>query len=548
MSSAPNVFTCYAREDAAVCAPLISALADWGVASWHADEPEHAGGITERAQAAISGCDLFLRVCTYHTPKSYWMSLETGAFLSIQAEERKSEQQTNRVLINLILDPDYQRMPFDASAVVIDAGHLPPPAWTRQLRTALGLPALDDPTAAALAKAIQTQVAAQAGTRRGQMTRRRALQLGAGAVALAAVGSSGALWLTHRPPQLHNYSVPLTPAATGADVLWSFQTGDKIQGGPALAGTTLYIGSLDGNLYALDTSNKGKQLWRFNANGPIYATPIAANGIVYCERNVNDALGNRFFALDAATGNELWETGTILAYLPPIVTGGKLYLEGYVTDPSLLRILDAKTGEDLKIPETRATMFCGLRLGGDLLYTAGQNPDTNQYFLFALRLSDGQPAWQAPIGEAIRSTPAYGDGRVYIGSTDHHVYCFDAQSGKALWQRDIGAAIRAPGTFNAGVVYIGNEAGTLTALDAATGTPTWTFQTGDYIEHAPAIAHGRLYFGSGDHSVYALDLTGKRVASYATHGAIVYGSPVVGGDGTVYVGTTDRYIYALKLG
>ncbi|MDQ7826938.1 MAG: PQQ-binding-like beta-propeller repeat protein [Candidatus Eremiobacteraeota bacterium] len=63
---------------------------------------------------------------------------------------------------------------------------------------------------------------------------------------------------------------------------------------------------------------------------------------------------------------------------------------------------------------------------------------------------------------------------------------------------------------------------------------------------SPAIASdGTLYVGSYDKKLYALSASGTPLWSFST-GGIITSSPVVGSDGTVYVGSQDTYLYALS--
>jgi outer membrane protein assembly factor BamB/beta-lactamase regulating signal transducer with metallopeptidase domain len=81
----------------------------------------------------------------------------------------------------------------------------------------------------------------------------------------------------------------------------------------------------------------------------------------------------------------------------------------------------------------------------------------------------------------------------------------------------------------------------------ATGKKRWSFQTGDNVESTPVIgADGTLYVGSGDDCVYAIDgVHGAKKWAFHT-GATVMSSPAVGSDGTVYVGSEDGNVYALS--
>jgi outer membrane protein assembly factor BamB len=82
-------------------------------------------------------------------------------------------------------------------------------------------------------------------------------------------------------------------ASTGAP-LWSFATGDAIyRSSPAVANGVVYVGSAHGNYYALSAST-GAQLWNFNFGFDTYAPPVVSNGVVYL--GVWDAPGGHVYA------------------------------------------------------------------------------------------------------------------------------------------------------------------------------------------------------------------------------------------------------------
>src|SRR5258706_483792 len=62
---------------------------------------------------------------------------------------------------------------------------------------------------------------------------------------------------------------------------WTFVTGGDIFSSPAIdAEGTIYVGSLDGRLYAIDT--KGQLKWSFQTMGAIWSSPaIGRDGTVY---------------------------------------------------------------------------------------------------------------------------------------------------------------------------------------------------------------------------------------------------------------------------
>src|SRR5689334_6411041 len=86
-------------------------------------------------------------------------------------------------------------------------------------------------------------------------------------------------------------------------VRWSFKTQDAIEGSPIVAADTVYVGSLDGKLYALDLKS-GQKKWEYQTGG-IKTAAAARDGAVY----VGDIKGT-FHCIDAATGKKRWTVAT----------------------------------------------------------------------------------------------------------------------------------------------------------------------------------------------------------------------------------------------
>jgi outer membrane protein assembly factor BamB len=63
-------------------------------------------------------------------------------------------------------------------------------------------------------------------------------------------------------------------------MLWRFTAGDEIASSPAVSGNTVYVGSNDGKIYAVNATT-GKQLWNVSTGGKIGSSPALANGMLY---------------------------------------------------------------------------------------------------------------------------------------------------------------------------------------------------------------------------------------------------------------------------
>lgn len=147
----------------------------------------------------------------------------------------------------------------------------------------------------------------------------------------------------------------------------------------------------------------------------------------------------------------------------------------------------------------------------------------------AARAESGETAWTAYTGGAVRFSPEFEDGRLFVGSGDGHVYSFEAATGRALWRFRAAAANRTilvhgkllsnwpvgSGVLvNGGTVYaaagITSYDGTrIYALDAATGEIEWqnnssgelageTRATGISVQGHLLLHKKKLYMAGGN--------------------------------------------------
>ena len=166
--------------------------------------------------------------------------------------------------------------------------------------------------------------------------------------------------------------------------------------------------------------------------------------------------------------------------------------------------------------------------------------------LYAFNAQTGAEVWSAPTSFYIDSSPAVANGVVYVGSTDSNLYAFNAQTGAQLWKAPTGSYIStsSPAVAN-GVVYVGSTDSNLYAFNAQTGAQLWKAPTGSYIDSSPAVAHGVVYVGSEDHNLYAFNAkTGVQLWKAPT-GSYIDSSPAVA-NGVVYVGSDDDNLYAFN--
>jgi outer membrane protein assembly factor BamB len=115
-------------------------------------------------------------------------------------------------------------------------------------------------------------------------------------------------WSEFHRPNMHRwnpYEDVLSVNNVGSlSLKWSYTTGSWVDSSPAVVDGVLYIGSADGNLYALN-ANTGARLWRYTTGDEVFSSPAVVNGVVYF-----GSQGYHVYALNAETGALLWSCET----------------------------------------------------------------------------------------------------------------------------------------------------------------------------------------------------------------------------------------------
>ncbi|MEX0736302.1 MAG: PQQ-binding-like beta-propeller repeat protein [Bacteroidota bacterium] len=300
------------------------------------------------------------------------------------------------------------------------------------------------------------------------------------------------------------------------EVRWAFPTDGPVRSSPAIVIGTVFVGSGDGNLYALDLAS-GKKKWAFDAGSAIHSSPAVTNESVFFTTR-NGAL----VALRTGNGTQLWKF-QMGADLP-----NRWAYDYYQSSPAVVN--------------------------GSVLVGGG---DGN---LYSIDVKTGEEQWRFRAPARIRSSPAVDGGIVVVGDFAGHVYGIDLSSGRQLWKfdtegaalykEDFGfdrSAIVSSASIHNGVVTVGGRDGFLYALSLKDGKERWRFNHDiSWVLTSPAISNGLAFAGSSDgRFVHAVDhQTGKEVWRFKTRGP-VWGSPTVCGD-VVYFGDYDGYLYSVE--
>lgn len=311
------------------------------------------------------------------------------------------------------------------------------------------------------------------------------------------------------------------------DVKWTFHTHGEVVSSPAIVDGVVYVGSNDGNLYAIDQETGAKK-WAFATQGRIPSSPAVDHGLVYF-----GSYDGNFYAVDTATGKLRWKfanagerrfTATHLHGSIPAAEAMPDPFDVYLSSPALW--------------------------SGAVYFGSG---DGNVYSLDA---ATGTLKWKFHTGDVVHASPAIADGKLYIGSWDSFFYALDAASGKELWRFKTGedpdthnqVGIQSSATVANGMVYFGCRDSNFYALDGATGAKRWTFNNkGSWVIVSPVVQAGKVYFATSDTALlHILDAqTGAPVDSLKFHWPI-FASPAIAGN-TLYLAGQDGKLAAVDL-
>src|SRR5262249_41990359 len=174
---------------------------------------------------------------------------------------------------------------------------------------------------------------------------------------------------------------------------------------PAVAGGVVFVGSTDGNLYAIEATT-GAERWKFATQGRVVSSPAVQAGVVYFA-----SYDSNFYAIDAASGALKWKFAT---------KGEKRFAAPHIhgLQPAAERMADP-FGFYLSSPAV-AHRIRYFRSG-----------DGNVY---ALDTAAGTVKWTFQTGDVVHASPALAEGLLFIGSWDTYFYALDAATGAEKWR------------------------------------------------------------------------------------------------------------------
>ena len=314
-----------------------------------------------------------------------------------------------------------------------------------------------------------------------------------GSVKALAVKSGKVLWSTHLHAQQDNAGLHLSA---------------RVSGGIGLGDGTLFIGTENAEVYALNTRD-GKVKWSTTVSGEVLAQPVYDNGLVVIHTSRDDLI-----ALDSNDGKQIWR----LSHSQPNLT-----LRGNAT-PSIAQ--------------------------GGIIYGRSDG-----YIAVAL-LADGQSGWQLPVARAYGATelerlvdvdmqPVILNNIVYALAYNGNLVAIELLSGRELWSQKYSGFNNI--SVNGQDIFLTDYRGYIFAVNRDNGEQRWVNKQLSY-RNVTGVTVANQYLVVGDEEGYLhwLDrFTGQFVAQQDLDEGGLYKEPVATAT-HLYLQTRDGEIIAIE--
>jgi outer membrane protein assembly factor BamB len=329
--------------------------------------------------------------------------------------------------------------------------------------------------------------------------------------------------------------------------LWSRRAGDgagnkqDLELVPAYLDGRVFIADRKGRVFALDAAT-GEELWRTNTKISLTGGVGAGAGLVLV-----GSAGGELVALDAADGSERWRTqlsSEVLA--PPRARGGTVVARAV---DGVLVGLDADTGHQRWLYTRRVPSLTLRGTSAPALAAGRVVSGFDNGKLTVLSLAEGTPLWERSVATAtgrselermvdIDADPVVEEGVIYVVAYQGRAGAVDLASGRVLWAHDVSSY--AGLDVGRSHVMVTDAMGEVWALDRRTGNPLWKqdglrarFVTG------PGIVGDYAAVGDFEGYLHWLSLeTGRFVARQRLDSAGINVPPLV----------VDRVAYVLGRG
>ena len=282
---------------------------------------------------------------------------------------------------------------------------------------------------------------------------------------------------------------------------------------PVVYDGTIYIGSFDGSVYAIDPKS-GKHIWRYQTGVGLISGP-----------EITVTSGNTFEeTLGAALGASEQRKGKREISATPVIEHETVYIG---SKDFKFYALDAKTGTLKWATDIEHSISRKALIAGETILVHGVGPEAFRNAIYALEKKDGRVIWSTE-GKADVSYPAVSGNVAYYGrranaekgrgadATISFIDAVEISTGKILWTQEF-RGYPPEETFvssdlvyisffkGGGIIQLPNDKGLASApsfmdvfaLRASSGEQAWKFSAGPFgPSRPPELVAGQehIYF------------------------------------------------------
>jgi outer membrane protein assembly factor BamB/tetratricopeptide (TPR) repeat protein len=261
------------------------------------------------------------------------------------------------------------------------------------------------------------------------------------------------------------------------------------------SGSTVFLPSLNGTLYALDAENV-KLTYRVpGRDQPIDAPPASADGVLYYVDHEGMAT-----AFDPETRKSRWTKPSLPAvYAAPLVLGDRVVIVSTGGEVVLLSCKDGETVKRFTLPG--GTYRCAPAVIGEDLLFASEGGKLTRY-----DLRNDQIVWTGEWPVRIRRTPPVSGGAVYLSPLPGELIVIDATAGKESYRFSNTLTLAGAAVSPNHRVFFAHDR-TLSAF--APGKDgyglAWSFEARAQILAGPVVHGEAVYVGDADGNIYRLE-------------------------------------------
>jgi len=276
-----------------------------------------------------------------------------------------------------------------------------------------------------------------------------------------------------------------------------YDIADYYNSSPALYKSTIYFGSGDGRVNAINADN-GKLIWTFKTDDIVHTTPVVDNDKLF----IGSFDGN-VYALNSNTGNILWKFKSV---------GHEFFPKGEIQGSPVV---------------SNGVVYIGSR----------------DYNLYAIDVNGGYCRWNQKYPKGWALANSVRDSVLYVGtSEDKFIAAVDAASGNEIWRTNVKFNIFGPCNFSKSMLYVGTLIGKVFGIDKKTGAIRWTFATDGYNTN-----HNK-YFKADDtfrDDLYKVIRNNVEYINAQLKWGAVFSTPAIANN-IMVITSTDGTVYCLQ--